>query len=75
MLTARGSSIYNDEIQKQVCLYLVVLVNKLGVEKRTTTKRFWTSEKGVDQGLNKQLDHILRKLNEGVLTTVDPTRD
>jgi hypothetical protein len=35
-------------------------------------------KKGVEQRLNeqnKQLDHILHKLNDGLLTTEDPTRD
>jgi len=35
-------------------------------------------KKGMEQRLNernKQLDHILYKLNDGLLTTEDPTRD
>ncbi len=47
---------------------------QVGSGKENNNKTFLDFKKGVDQGLNKQLDHILRKLNEGVLTTVDPTR-
>ncbi len=43
--------------------------------KDNNNKSFLDFKKGVDQRLNKQLDHRLRKLNEGVLIAVDPTRD
>jgi hypothetical protein len=46
--------------------------------KENNNKSFLDFKKGVDQRLNeqnKQLDHRLRKINERVLITVDPTRD
>ncbi len=47
-------------------------------QKENNNKSFLDFKKGVDQSLNeqnKQLDHRLRKLNEGVLIAMDPIHD